>query len=42
MKALAAKGNAAAQVNLGGMYVNGRGGRQDYNEAMKWYRLAAE
>ena len=28
--------------NLGFMYDNGRGVTQDYAEALKWYRLAAE
>jgi TPR repeat protein len=31
-----------AQFNLGAMYDNGRGVRQDYDEAVKWYRLAAD
>ena len=39
---LAEQGNASAQYNLGVMYANGRGVPQDYAEAMKWYRLAAE
>ena len=33
---------AAAQYNLGGMYYNGRGVPQDYGEAVRWYRLAAD
>jgi TPR repeat protein len=37
----AAQGHAAAQSNLGTMYVNGQGVVQDYAEAVKWYRLAA-
>ncbi len=41
MKALAEQGNAAAQFNLGEMYNNGQGVRQDDSEAVKWYRLAA-
>ena len=32
----------AAQYNLGIMYCNGQGVLQDYKEAVKWYRLAAE
>lgn len=37
------QGNAAAQFNLGLMYVKGQGDvRQDYAEAVKWYRKAAE
>ena len=39
---LADQGVAAAQYNLGLMYVNGRGVTQDYVEAVKWYRKAAE
>jgi len=31
-----------AQVNLGGMYDIGKGVTQDYSEALKWYRKAAE
>ena len=31
-----------AQYNLGVMYDNGDGVPQDYKEAVKWYRLAAE
>ena len=38
----AAQGNAAAQFNLGVMYENGRGVRQDYAEAVRWYRQAAD
>ncbi|MFC1492271.1 tetratricopeptide repeat protein, partial [Nitrospinota bacterium] len=36
------KGNAAAQFNLGQMYRRGQGVLQDYKEAVKWYRKAAE
>ena len=39
---LAEQGNAAAQSNLGMMYVQGKGVPQDFKEAIKWYRLAAE
>jgi TonB family protein len=39
---LAEQGLARAQNNLGVMYENGRGVRQDIIEALKWYRLAAE
>ena len=35
-------GNADAQVNIGGMYANGEGVAQNFDEALKWYRLAAE
>ena len=31
-----------AQYNLGTCYEKGRGVTQDYNEAVKWYRKAAE
>ena len=31
-----------AQNNLGGMYEFGRGVPQDYGEAVRWYRLAAD
>ncbi|OLP04663.1 tetratricopeptide repeat protein, partial [Rhodoferax antarcticus] len=36
------QGLADAQSNLGVMYENGQGVSQDYKEAVKWYRLAAE
>ncbi|KAL1001113.1 sel1 repeat family protein [Haemophilus influenzae] len=39
---LAEQGNADAQFNLGLMYYNGRGVKQDDFEAVKWYRKAAE
>lgn len=39
---LAAKGNRAAQNNLGALYANGQGVKQDYSQAAKWYRKAAE
>ncbi len=39
---LAEQGNATAQYRLGVMYDGGFGVAQDYAEAMKWYRLAAE
>ena len=38
---LAERGNAQAQYNLGVMYKNGRGVRQDDTEAVKWFRQAA-
>lgn len=38
----AVKGNAQAQNDLGGMFEKGIGRRQDFVEAVKWYRLAAE
>jgi TPR repeat protein len=33
---------ARAQLRLGGMYYNGQGVHQDYAEAAKWTRKAAE
>ena len=39
---LAEQGDAKAQNNLGAMYATGRGVRQNYAEAVKWYRQAAE
>ena len=39
---LAEQGNASAQFNLGSMYADGRGVKQDDFEAVKWYRKAAE
>jgi TPR repeat protein len=39
---LAAEGNARGQYHLGLMYYNGSGVGQDYAEAGKWFRLAAE
>ncbi len=35
-------GFTMAQNNLGAMYQNGWGVKQDYKEALKWYRLAAK
>jgi hypothetical protein len=40
-KPLAVKGNVAAQTNVGWMFQNGQGVLRDYDEAIKWYRLAA-
>lgn len=37
----AEQGDAAAQFHLGARYKNGEGVRQDYQEALKWYRKAA-
>ena len=34
-------GNASAQYNLGVLYNHGRGVKQSYEEAVKWYTLAA-
>lgn len=36
------KGDARAQYGLGVMYAGGEGVKQDYQEAIRWYRLAAE
>lgn len=41
-KAMAEKGDAVAQLNLGRNYYHGRGVAQDFEEAIKWYRKAAE
>ena len=38
----AEQGNADAQFNLGVMYDTGQGVRQDYAQAVQWYRKAAE
>ena len=38
----AERGDAAAQHNLGWMYEEGRGVRQDDAEAVRWYRQAAD
>ena len=39
---LAEAGDAEAQIYLCSMYALGTGVPQDYKEALKWYRLAAE
>ena len=39
---VAEQGNAKAQFSLGKMYYEGQGVRQDYAEAVQWYRKAAE
>ena len=39
---LAEQGDASAQFNLGMMYDNGQGVKQDDVQAVKWYRQAAE
>ena len=41
-RAAAEAGNVGAQFNLGYMYNVGQGVPQDYTEASKWYRRAAE
>lgn len=38
----AAQGHSGAQYNLGYMYHNGQGVRQDYRQARQWYEKAAE
>ena len=38
----AEQGDAKAQNSLGFMYDNGYGATQDYQEAVRWYRLSAE
>lgn len=38
---LANQGEAAAQHNLGVMYYQGEGVRQDYQKALEWYTKAA-
>jgi len=42
LKALAEKGDADAQLNLGVMYAFGEGVEMDDKEAFKWFRKAAE
>ena len=39
---LAKHGHLGAQFELAKMYFEGRGTAQDYEEALRWYRLAAE
>jgi len=39
---LAEQGYPLAQATLGLMYTEGEGVAQDYQEAVRWYRLAAE
>ena len=41
-KSEAQKGDRFAQYILGVMYENGKGVKQSYVEAVKWYRMAAE
>ena len=39
----AGQGHPGGQANVGWMYDRGLGGvEQDYKEAVRWYRLAAE
>jgi len=42
LRPLADQGNTDAQYNLGVMYAEGKGVKQDHREAEKWYLLAAE
>ena len=42
LRPLAEQGDASAQFNLGFMYGTGQGVSQDYAEAARWFRLAAE
>jgi TPR repeat protein len=42
LRPLAEQGNAEAQYNLGAMYGNGLGVRENNDEALKWERLAAD
>ena len=42
LKRKAERGDAAAQVDLGFAYENGKGVPQDDKEAVKWYRKAAD
>jgi TPR repeat protein len=37
----AEKGNALAQIRVGGLYADGHGVPQNYGEALRWFRLAA-
>jgi uncharacterized protein len=39
---LAVRGHKSEQYNLGTMYEKGQGVPQDYKEAVKWWKLAAE
>src|SRR5438874_281250 len=42
LRPLADQGDAVAQARLGLLYQLGEGVPQDYAEAVKWYRLAAD
>ena len=42
LQPLAEQGDAIAQSLLGSVYEEGQGVKQDYFEAVKWYRQAAE
>ena len=42
LRGIAEKGDAVAQYKLGSSYLSGSGVQQDYQEAAKWFKLAAE
>lgn len=42
MEAFCTAGQCRCSIHLGLMYFNGQGVPQDYKEAVKWYRLAAD
>jgi TPR repeat protein len=42
LKLAADQGLADTQNSLGSLYANGQGVLQDYNEAMKWFKLASD
>ena len=42
MHKAAAQGQAKAQYNLGTLYFNGEGVPKDYQQALRWFRLAAD
>jgi TPR repeat protein len=42
IREVAEQGNAVAQVCLGNCYFEGKGVKQDYKEAIKWWEKAAE
>jgi hypothetical protein len=42
LRGRAEKGDAAAQSHLGDLYATGRGVKQQYIEAARWYRKAAD
>ena len=42
MRKDAAAGNIRAQVALGNCYLGGKGVKANFNEAVKWYRMAAD
>jgi TPR repeat protein len=42
LRAKADAGDSKAQFSLGEMYSNGKGVTQNFDEAIKWYRKAAD